>query len=72
VIVKEAVNKSNHPIQNPLLLVTEPEKENTSHTNTTRIQTKDKNIHATKPIHKHHNNPTQQNQKIIKNNKIMW
>jgi hypothetical protein len=24
VIVKEAVNKSNHPIQNPLLLVTEP------------------------------------------------
>jgi hypothetical protein len=24
VVVKEAVNKSNHPIQNPLLLVTEP------------------------------------------------
>jgi hypothetical protein len=23
-IVKEGVNKSNHPIQNPLLLVTEP------------------------------------------------
>jgi hypothetical protein len=23
-IVEEAVNKSNHPIQNPLLLVTEP------------------------------------------------
>jgi hypothetical protein len=25
VIVKEAVNKSNHPIQNPLILVTEPQ-----------------------------------------------